>query len=90
MKSGLANPCDSESPALSHTTSALGAPPALLWAGEQAWSGRGQADAPLWEGQTDWYLQFSKVVQSSERIGGYRSDLIVLQAPVKMIVKRKT
>lgn len=61
-----------------------------LWAGGLAWSGRGQAGGPLWKGQTDWYLQFSEIVQSSERIGGYGSNLIVLQAPVKMIIKRET
>ena len=44
------------------------------------------------DGQTNWrwYLQFSKTVQSSESIDRYGSNLIVLQAPVKMIIKRKT
>lgn len=41
--------------------------------------------------QVDWhpYLQFPKTVQSSESIDGYGSNLIVLQAPVKMIIKKE-
>lgn len=54
-------------------------------------SGMGRVHRPPRNGTTNWpwYLQFSKTVQSSESIDRYGSNLIVLQAPVKMIIKGK-
>ena len=55
-------------------------------------SGMSRVHRPPQNGKTNWpwYLQFSKIVQSSESIDRYGSNLIVLQAPVKMIIKGKT
>ena len=55
-------------------------------------SGMGRVHRPPRNGKTNWswYLQFSKTVESSESIDRYGSNLIVLQAPVKMIIKGKT
>lgn len=91
--SGLESLYDSESHALSCNAmcpfSSLHISLALLLAGGLVWTGMGQADKPLWNRQINWYLQFNKIVQSSERMLGYGSNLIVLQEPVKMIIKRK-
>lgn len=58
---------------------------------EGVWCGVSRAERPPWKGEINWhgYLQFSETVQSSEGIDRYGPNLIVLQAPVKMSIKKK-